>query len=276
MMQDRLGEHEPVSKSATAQKSARALARKTTSASTPASTTSSNDNDTENKESGSADEPAKELTGEEKTAARQRKLEVDLSERQAEITSAVAHVKKQNGNVGVLKTGYGMLEMLLKNLAENPMQPRYRKIAISNKNFERCLKKLDGHDQLLIACGFTKTAKNFEWSLLPKSHEVNEEEMDWAKKLNDAVLKFAREAIKGLRADAATTAEAAGNDKVKQVAPAAVVASLPLPSTPVTAGAGPVLTTPEVAANNDVTASPVTSVPISAPNSAPNQRQIQW
>ena len=46
-----------------------------------------------------------------------------------------------------------MLEMLLKNLAENPMQPRYRKIAISNKNFERCLKKLDGHDQLLIACG---------------------------------------------------------------------------------------------------------------------------
>ena len=115
--------------------------RKPTSASGSSSSSASAQEDDNNVGDSSATESSKEPTQEEKAAARQRKLDTDLEEKCNDIAEAVAHVKISNDDAMARKTGYGMMEMLLKNLAENPMQPRYRKIAIGNKNFERCLKK---------------------------------------------------------------------------------------------------------------------------------------
>jgi hypothetical protein len=141
--------------------------------------------------------PTLQKTEEEKDAERERKLQDDLSQRTNAINTAVQAVKGQN-EPGKLKVAFNMLEMLLKNLVENPDVPRYRKIVMTNRNFKKCLGDVEGHEELLTACGFVKNGKNFEWSLLPKSHEVQDEDMVWARKLHDAVLTHARDTIKQL------------------------------------------------------------------------------
>ena len=233
----------------------------------PTSRSASNSSASEN--AANSDSKSSEPTQEEKDASRQRKLETDLEERKSEILSAVAKVKDLNADAAALKKGYAMMEMLLQNLEEHPMMPRYRKIAISNKNFETRLKSLEGHENLLIACGFTKNTKSFEWSLLPKSHEVEEEEMEWAKKLNDAVLKFARGAITLL-----TTATSASPDTDADADTSSNSQSMrspqlvPAGSTPVSRGASAILTTPEVESTS------IRDAPLSATKIEPPEAKL--
>ena len=97
--------------------------------------------------------------------------------------------------------------------------------------------------------------------------------MDWAKKLNDAVLKFAREAIKSLTAEGSPSASvavpargalgAAVNSEAETTAPASAAIPTTAASPPPTAGvtpltpvptgtSGPILTTPEVVSKSEV------------------------
>ena len=191
MIRDRLGSpnnaKEPSSSTTTSSSS-----NSSTSLSMNATNATLTSNNGEKKE-----EEREEKTQEDKDAEREEKLQADLQERKSKIDEAVASVKNNNESTQ-LNAAFNMLEMVLKNLFQNPDVPRYRKIPMTNKNMKKNLGEVDGHEDLLKACGFVKNGKNFEWSLLPKSHEVQDEDMVWARKLHDAVLKHARATIKQL------------------------------------------------------------------------------
>jgi PUB domain len=70
-------------------------------------------------------------------------------------------------NDEALKKGCQALSMYAKKVLDNPTQPRYRKIAMSNASFKNLVQPLKGHIEVLSAIGFIATVTAtpcFEWT----------------------------------------------------------------------------------------------------------------
>ena len=60
-------------------------------------------------------------------------------------------------NDEALKKGCQALSMYARKVLDNPTQPRYRKISISNASFKNLVQPLKGHVEVLSAIGFIST-----------------------------------------------------------------------------------------------------------------------
>ena len=70
-------------------------------------------------------------------------------------------------NDEALKKGCQALSMYARKVLDNPTQPRYRKISVSNASFKNLVKPLKGHVEVLSAIGFIATVTAtpcYEWS----------------------------------------------------------------------------------------------------------------
>lgn len=70
-------------------------------------------------------------------------------------------------NDEALKKGCQALSMYAKKVLDNPTQPRYRKISMSNASFKNLVQPLKGHIEVLSAIGFIATVTTtpcFEWT----------------------------------------------------------------------------------------------------------------
>ena len=70
-------------------------------------------------------------------------------------------------NDEALKKGCQALSMYARKVLDNPTQPRYRKISISNASFKNLVQPLKGHVEVLSAIGFIATVTAtpcFEWT----------------------------------------------------------------------------------------------------------------
>ena len=268
MIRDRLGDSTNTSASKTSSSTSNSNTTLSTN-STSALLQTNVDEETKDTKETKENEPV-EKTQEEKDAEREIKLQKDLDTHQTQINVAVDAVKTKN-EANKLKIAVNMLEMILKNLVENPDVPRYRKIVMTNRQFKKCLADVEGHEDLLTACGFTKNGKNFEWSLLPKSHEVKDEDMVWARKLHEAVLTHARATIKQLSATEKTekteqtvSTSSGAVTETSSSSTETIVTPIPPVATNTTASAivAPVVT---ALANVVAAAAPIITAPVSTP-----------
>ena len=70
-------------------------------------------------------------------------------------------------NDEALKKGCQALSMYARKVLDNPTQPRYRKISVSNASFKNLVKPLKGHVEVLSAIGFIATVTAtpcYEWA----------------------------------------------------------------------------------------------------------------
>ncbi|RYG66643.1 hypothetical protein EON64_09290 [archaeon] len=58
--------------------------------------------------------------------------------------------------------GLGVLLMFVRNLTQQPLNVRYRRIASSNASFQKLLAPLQGHGRVLAALGFVKQGAHWE------------------------------------------------------------------------------------------------------------------
>lgn len=155
--------------------------RKGTSGSSNSSTCK--DSDIESIES-AAVPAAPELDTEGYLAVLRRAFRVFLKCRQATASTATATVSAASSgavaegedklmtsgdiaNDEALKKGCQALSMYAKKVLDNPTQPRYRKIAMSNASFKNLVQPLKGHIEVLSAIGFIATVTAtpcFEWT----------------------------------------------------------------------------------------------------------------
>lgn len=127
---------------------------------------------------------APELDTEGYLAVLRRAFRVFLNCRQATAPTATATVSATSSGVvaegedksmtsgdiandEALKKGCQALSMYAKKVLDNPTQPRYRKIAMSNASFKNLVQPLKGHIEVLSAIGFIATVTAtpcFEWT----------------------------------------------------------------------------------------------------------------
>jgi hypothetical protein len=147
---------------------------------------------------------------------REKKIKEEVEKMKKNINGAFEKMMNDNDDA-TKKSAHGMLSMILKNLKEQPDVPRYRRVKKDNPNFKKMVVPLKGHEEFLISMGFTSRGNYFEFSLIPKSHEKNEEEMEDAKTIAKEVLEYAVEQVGNLKE--APKVEAAPVQQQQQVVP---------------------------------------------------------
>ena len=159
----------------------------------------------ERKEKELDEKKEEDMTDEEKEMKKKR----DKEKREKKIKEEVEKMKKNidgafkkmmnNNDDATKKSAHGMLSMILKNLKEQPDVPRYRRVKKDNQTLKKMVVPLKGHEEFLVSMGFTSRGNYFEFSLIPKSHEKNEEEMEDAKTIAKEVLEYAVEQVGNLK-----------------------------------------------------------------------------
>merc|ERR1711871_342130 len=159
----------------------------------------------ERKEKELDEKKEEDMTDEEKEMKKKR----DKEKREKKIKEEVEKMKKNihgsfekmmnDNDDATKKSAHGMLSMILKNLKEQPDVPRYRRVKKDNPNFKKMVVPLKGHEEFLISMGFTSRGNYFEFSLIPKSHEKNEDEMEDAKTIAKEILEHAVDCVASLK-----------------------------------------------------------------------------
>merc|ERR1711959_791979 len=88
-----------------------------------------------------------------------------------------------------------------------------------NPNFKKMVVPLKGHEEFLVSMGFTSRGNYFEFSLIPKSHEKNEEEMEDAKTIAKEVLEYAVKQVGNLKEAPKVEAAPVQQQQQQQVVP---------------------------------------------------------
>ena len=143
-------------------------------------------------------EEEKELKKARDKAKRAKRVSDEVSRMKTNIDTAMKNMLKNN-DTATKKSAHGMLSMILKNLKEQPDVPRYRRVKKDNPNFKKMVVPLIGHDEFLVSMGFTSRGNYFEFSLIPKSHEKNEDEMEDAKSIAQKILEHAVDCVASLK-----------------------------------------------------------------------------
>merc|ERR1711959_204826 len=151
----------------------------------------------EKKEEDMTDEE-KEMKKKRDKEKREKKIKEEVEKMKKNINGAFQKMMNDNDDA-TKKSAHGMLSMILKNLNEQPDVPRYRRVKKDNPNFKKMVVPLKGHEEFLVSMGFTSRGNYFEFSLIPKSHEKNEEEMEDAKTIAKEVLEYAVEQVGNLK-----------------------------------------------------------------------------
>ena len=175
----------------------------------------------EKKEEDMTDEE-KEMKKKRDKEKREKKIKEEVEKRKKNIDGAFEKMMNDNDDA-TKKSAHGMLSMILKNLKEQPDVPRYRRVKKDNPNFKKMVVPLKGHEEFLVSMGFTSRGNYFEFSLIPKSHEKNEEEMEDAKTIAKEVLEYAVEQVGNLK-EAPKVEAAPVQQQQQQQPPAQVVA----------------------------------------------------
>lgn len=139
-------------------------------------------------------EEEKELKKARDKAKRAKRVSDEVNRMKTNLDTAMANMLKNN-DTATKKSAHGMLSMILKNLKEQPDVPRYRRVKKDNPNFKKMVVPLIGHDEFLVSMGFKSRGNYFEFSLIPKSHEKNEDEMEDAKSIAQKILEYAVDCV---------------------------------------------------------------------------------
>jgi hypothetical protein len=167
-------------------------------------------------------EEEKELKQKRDKEKRDKKIAEEVAKMKENINVALDNMLKENENA-TKKTAHGMLSMILKNLKEQPDVPRYRRVKKDNPNFKKMVVPLKGHEEFLVAMGFTSRGNYFEFGLIPKSHEKNEEEMEDAKTLAKQILEYSVECVGKLKEEQKPVQQTEQLNAQQQVAATATV-----------------------------------------------------
>ncbi|CAN0092205.1 unnamed protein product [Pylaiella littoralis] len=94
------------------------------------------------------------------------------------------------GNPAEKKAAVQALQQILRNVASNPEDPRFRRIKRDNENFQRALGRFEGGIQILLSSGFKMQVEEGQTVLVMNEPDLSED-MDgwteWYKHISEAV-----------------------------------------------------------------------------------------
>lgn len=163
----------------------------------------------------------KEQTPEERAAARVKAVK-----------ECVDTIGKDN-EAETVASAASFLVMCLGNLIATPDIPRYRRLATSNANYQRCLEPLKGLEPLLKALGFEQRGSYWQWTWLPNDKDANTPPLQEAVSLLQAQQDGSRRGLKLTRSMSTPTGGA-----IAQAAAAAASAHSAKDSTSADPGGG--------------------------------------
>ncbi|CAM9634893.1 unnamed protein product [Scytosiphon promiscuus] len=100
------------------------------------------------------------------------------------------------GNPAEKKAAVQALQQILRNVASNPEDPRFRRIKRDNENFQRALGRFEGGIQILLSSGFRMQVEEGQTVLVMNEPDLSED-MDgwteWYKHITEAVERLKME-----------------------------------------------------------------------------------